>query len=315
MASGGHDAGMAAIPHSGEQITIELGDQRAVVVEVGGGLRTYSAAGREVLDGYCDDEICPSGRGQLLSPWPNRVQDGSYEFDGQQHQLLIDEPERSNAIHGLVRWSPWTAAQREPHRVVMEHTLHPRPGYPFALALGIEYSLSTDGLQVRTTATNVGRAPCPYGTGAHPYLVAGPERVDSATLCCPAHAVLHADERGIPTGEIPVAGTEHDFRQARPIGATQLDNCFTGLERDGGGRARVELRDAGARRGLTLWMDEAYPYVMLFTGDPLPDVARRSIAIEPMTCPPNAFRTGRDLIRLEPGQSFAGCWGVAPHSW
>jgi aldose 1-epimerase len=296
---------MAAIAPSGEQFELTLDGQRAVVVEVGGGLREYSAGGRHILDGYGADEICPSGRGQVLAPFPNRVQDGSYEFDGRQHQLLLDEPQSGNTIHGLVRWSLWSAVEREPNRVVMEHTLHPRPGYPFTLALTIEYSLSPDGLQVRNTATNVGAGPCPYGTGAHPYLTPGTERVDSATLRCPARTVLHADERGIPTADVPVAGTEYDFRQARPIGATQLDNCFTDLERDADGLARVELGEA------TLWMDAAYPYVMLFTGDPLPDVARRSLAIEPMTCPPNAFRTGRDLIRLEPGQSASSTWGIS----
>jgi aldose 1-epimerase len=51
---------------------------------------------------------------------------------------------------------------------------------------------------------------------------------------------------------------------------------------------------------------------MLFTGDPLPDVDRRSLAAEPMTCPPNAFRTGEALIRLEPGRSFTSAWGIAP---
>ena len=303
---------MAALAASGEQFEIALGDQRAVVVEVGAGIRTYSSGGRDILDGYDEAEICPSGRGQVLTPWPNRVEDGSYGFDGQQHQLLLDEPASRNAIHGLVRWSLWSAAEREPHRVVIEHTLHPRPGYPFALALSIEYSLSAEGLQVRNTATNVGAGPCPYGTGAHPYLTAGAERVDSLTLRCPARTVLQADERSIPTADVPVAGTEHDFRQARPIGATQLDNCFTDLDRDADGRARVRLRDPDSERTLTVWMDEAYPYVMLFTGDPLPDVARRSIAVEPMTCPPNAFRTGRDLIRLESGQSVSTCWGITP---
>ena len=51
---------------------------------------------------------------------------------------------------------------------------------------------------------------------------------------------------------------------------------------------------------------------MLFTGDPLPDVARRSLAVEPMTCPPDAFRSGEDLIRLEPGGSFTSTWGIRP---
>ena len=221
-----------ALAASGEQFEIALGDQRAVIVEVGGGLRVYSAAGHDILDGYAAAEICPFGRGQVLSPWPNRVQDGSYEFDGRRHQLLLDEPASRNAIHGLVRWSLWSAAEREPHRVVMEHTLHPRPGYPFGLALRVEYSLSPAGLAVRNTATNVGAGPCPYGTGAHPYVMAGPERIDSATLRCPAHTVLHADERGIPTADAP--GRRHGLRLHR----TTADRCHAARQLLHGSRAR-----------------------------------------------------------------------------
>ena len=72
--------GMPALTPSGAQVELALGRQRAVVTTVGAGLRTYSAGGREVLDGYGRDELCPSGRGQLLVPWPNRIEDGSYEF-------------------------------------------------------------------------------------------------------------------------------------------------------------------------------------------------------------------------------------------
>jgi aldose 1-epimerase len=161
------------IAPSGEQIEITAGDQHAVVVEVGGGLRSYSAGGRELVDGYKANEMSSSGRGQALIPWPNRLQDGSYEFDGRRHQLPLNEPERRNAIHGLVRWVAWTASVRETHRVVLEYLLHPQPGYPFSLSLGIEYALLDSGLLVRTTATNVGADACPYGTGAHPYLTLG----------------------------------------------------------------------------------------------------------------------------------------------
>ena len=279
-------------------------------MEVGGGLRTYRAGGRELLDGYAADEQCPSGRGQVLIPWPNRLEDGSYEFDGRRHQAPLDELEARNAIHGLVRWAGWSVGEREPCRVVMEHLLHPRPGYPFSLAIAIEYALSDDGLSVTTTATNVGSDPCPYGCGAHPYFTLGTPTVDSLVLTAPARAVLTSDERGLPTGRSAVDATEFDFRQPREIGATRLDHCFTDLEREGG-RARVELRSPDGS-GLAVWMDEAYSYVMLFTGDPLPDVDRRSIAVEPMTCPPNAFRTGEALIRLEPGRSFTSTWGITP---
>lgn len=296
---------------SGEQIEIALEDQRAVVVEVGGGLRAYSASGRELVDGYRVDEMSTSGRGQVLIPWPNRVEDGSYEFQGRRHQLPINDPEEQDAIHGLVRWAAWTVGEREPHRVVMEHVLHPQPGYPFSLGLRIEYRLSEGGLRVRTTATNLGTRACPYGAGAHPYLTVGTANVDSAILRAPGRTVLRSDERGIPTGAGPVDGTDYDFRQPRPIGKTKLDHAFTDLERVDG-IARVELTDPARRSGLTLWVDESYGYLMLFTGDPLRDVDRRSLAVEPMTCPPNAFRTGDALIRLEPGRTVTSTWGIAP---
>ena len=297
-------------PPSGEQVEIALGDQRAVIVEVGGGLRTYSAAGRELLDGYRADEMSSSGRGQVLLPWPNRIKDGSYEFEGQRHQLPINDVPERDAIHGLVRWAAWSVSERERHRVVMRHGVHPQPGYPFSLDVDIEYLLSGEGLRVRTTGTNVGALPCPYGCGSHPYLRVGAQKVDSLTLRAPGRTVLLSDERGIPVDSQSVEGTEYDFRRPRPIGATRLDNAFTDLERDGDGLARVSLSDPEGGSSLTLWVDDAYSYLMLFTGDPLPDVDRRSLAVEPMTCPPNAFRTRESLVRLEPGRSFTSTWGI-----
>jgi aldose 1-epimerase len=298
---------------SGEQFEIAYDEQRAVAVEVGGGLRTYAVDGRDVLDGYERDERCSSGRGQILAPWPNRIEDGRYEFDGQRHQLPLTEPELGNAIHGLVRWSAWKVAEHEAGRVVLEHVLHPQPGYPFTLALSVEYALSGEGLSVRTSATNVGTQACPYGSGAHPYLTLGTATIDGLVLRAPAGRVLLHDERELPAGPEPVEGTEFDFRRARPIGDTKLDHAFTDLERDPDGRARVSLADPATGRELTLWVDEHYPYLMLFTGDPLPDVNRRALAVEPMTCPPNAFRSGESVIRLAPGESAAGAWGIAAH--
>jgi aldose 1-epimerase len=301
-----------SIAASGEQVELAFADQRAVVVEVGGGLRSYTVSGRDVLDGYGVDRMSTSGRGQVLIPWPNRLQDGSYKFEGRSHQLALTEPEAHNAIHGLVRWSPWDVAEREPNRVVMEHVLHPQPGYPFSLALSLEYLLSERGLEVRTTATNVGRDACPYGCGAHPYLTVGTETVDPVELRAPGATVLRSDERGLPTGSAAVEGTEYDFRRPRLIGSMKLDNAFTDLDRDEDGLARVQLRHPGAGTGLTLWVDESYRYLMLFTGDPLPDVNRRSLAVEPMTCPPNAFRTGTALTRLARGDSTTSAWGIVP---
>ena len=238
--------------------------------------------------------------------------DGRYEYDRRRLQLALTEPEHANAIHGLVRWVPWTASDVGADRVIVAYDLYPQPGYPFFLALSIEYQLMGDGLRVRTTARNMGAEPCPFGSGAHPYLTAGTGAVDVAILRAPGATVFLSDKRGIPGGRRSVEGTEHDFRRPRPIGSTRLDHCYTDLARDRDGLAHVELAAPTDGSGVALWMDAAYPHLMLFTGDPLPEVDRRSLAVEPMTCPPDAFRSGTGLISLEPGDSWVGEWGIAP---
>jgi len=291
-------------------IEIARDTQRVAVSVLGGGLRSYEVAGRPLVDGFPAGERPTSGRGQVLAPWPNRIENGSYEFDGKRLQLPLTEPEHGNAIHGLVRGAEWNVVDREADRVLLEYVLEPQPGYPFSLGIRVEYLLSDAGLTVHTTARNLGAEPCPYGSGQHPYLTLGTPTVDRLRLRVPARSVLLSDERGLPVGTEPVDDTEYDFRAGRTIGATVLDNGFTSLERDADGRARVRLDDPDTGSGVTLWVDEGYSYLMVFSGDPLPDVARRSIAVEPMTCPPNAFRTHDSLIVLEPGESTTASWGI-----
>jgi aldose 1-epimerase len=291
------------------EIEIARDAQRVAVLVLGGGLRSYEVAGKPLLDGFAPGERPTSGRGQVLAPWPNRIENGSYEFDGRLLQLPLTEPEHGNAIHGLVRNADWNVVDSGPDRVMLDYVLEPQPGYPFTLGLSVEYALSDTGLTVRTTAWNLGREPCPYGSGQHPYLTLG-TLIDGLRLQVPAPSVLISNERGLPIGSESVEGTKYDFRAGRAVGETVLDNGYTDLERDGDGRARVRLDEPNGGGGVSLWVDEGYPYLMVFTGDPLPDVARRSLAVEPMTCPPNAFRTGESLIRLEPGESTTATWGI-----
>jgi aldose 1-epimerase len=302
----------AVVAEQDGQIDIACGDQRVAVVGLGGGLRSYVADGRELLDGFPAGERPTSGRGQVLAPWPNRIADGSYEFDGKRLQLPLTEPEHGNAIHGLVRGAAWNVVDSAPDRVVMGYLLQPQPGYPFTLALGIEYALSDAGLTVTTTARNIGTEACPYGSGQHPYLTLGTPAVDTLRLRVPGQVVVFSDERGLPVRSESVDGTDYDFRTGRTVGRTVLDHAYTALERDPNGRARVLLDDPDGDSGITLWVDESYSYLMVFTGDPLPDVARRSLAVEPMTCPPNAFRTGDSLLRLDPGEATVSTWGIEP---
>lgn len=298
-------------PPSGEQHEILHGEQRATVVEVGGGLREYVVGDRNVLDPYPVDAICDGAHGAPLIPWPNRLADGRYRFDGVEHRLPLTEPERRNAIHGLLRWRSWRAVEREPARVVMQTTLHPMPGYPFALEVRLTYELTDAGLGVTTEATNVGGAACPFGSGQHPYLSPGTGLIDECTLQVDAETrIVVDDERELPTGQEAVAGTEFDFRAARRLGDEAIDCAFTDLSRDGDGRAWVRLAAPDSRRA-ELWVDEHYPIVEIYTGDTLsPERRRRGIGAEPMTCAPNAFQTGAGVIRLEPGESLTTRWGA-----
>jgi aldose 1-epimerase len=298
---------------TGEQFTLRCAGAEAVVVEVGGGLRSYRAGGRDLVDGYGEREMAGNARGHVLAPWPNRLRDGRYRWDGEEHQTPLSEPETANAIHGLVRFVPWQVVDRTSETVVLEHLLHPQPGYPFALRLQVAYELSAAGLRVRTTASNEGDVALPYGEGHHPYLAAGAGlRVDDCTLVAPGATRLETDERSLPTGAVPVEGTPFDLRAGRPIGDLVVDGCFTDLARDDDGLAWVRLTGPDGR-GTAVWLDPAYGYLQLFTGDVLPEPRRRrGLAVEPMTCPPNALGTGESVLRLEPGESTTGAWGIAP---
>lgn len=302
------------LPPSGRQVDIWAGSHRATVVEVGGGLRSYTVGDRALLDGYPIEEMCSGARGQLLIPWPNRLENGEFSFGGKRLQVPLTEPQRGNAIHGLTRWSSWESSDQQDACVTFRHHLLPQPGWPFPLLLEARYTLGDKGLTVAVAATNEGREPCPFGLGAHPYLTAGTPRIDSATLQAPGGISIPVDDRMLPIGHAPVEGTSFDFRGGREIGDVELDLAYTDLQRRDDGLAWVELR-APDGRGAGLWMDESFRFVELFTGDGLPpQQRRRGLGVEPMTCPPNAFRSGEGLIVLEPGERFCGSWGVCPLS-
>jgi aldose 1-epimerase len=299
------------VPLTGTQHEIFAGDYRATVTELGAGLRALHYLGRPVIAEYAPDVLPPGASGQLLAPWPNRVDGGRYTIDGAPHQLDLSEPANLNAIHGLTRWANWDVATRTSESVVLRHALLGRPGYPFCLDIDAQYLLAADnGLQVSITARNSGSAPAPYGTGSHPYLAAGTTAIDDCELTLPGGLWLPADERGIPSGPVKdVAGTQFDFRESRPIAAARLDHAFTGLTRDASGRAWACLGSGGTQ--VALWAGPGYQWLQVFTGDSLDPAHRRTaLAVEPMTCPPNAFASGVDLLMLEPGDSVTHTWGI-----
>lgn len=300
-------------PPSGEQFEISHGDQCATVVSVGGGLRAYTVDGEPVFDGYALDAMCDGARGQTLVPWPNRVRDGKWQWEGEDQQLALTEPEQHNAIHGLVRWMPWHCQERADDTVTLACRSYPQPGYPWPIEVHVSYRLDGDGLTVATQVTNLGTSAAPVAAGAHPYLTAGTPTVDDCELQLPADSWLPTGAQQIPTGREPVEGTPYDFRTPRKIGDTKIDYAFSDLHRDGDGLFRLHL-SAPAGRSVSFWLGPSYDYVEIFTGDALPDPARRrqGLGVEPMSAPPNALATGESIAVVQPGDRWHGEWGISP---
>ncbi len=91
-----------------------------------------------------------------------------------------------------------------------------------------------------------------------------------------------------------------------------IDYTFTDLARDSDGLAWVHL-SAANHGSVALWVDESYPYIEIYTAHTQPAPHwRTGLGVEPMTCPPNAFRSGEGLIRLTPGQAHTASWGIHP---
>ena len=304
--------GHAAVPLTGQQHELAAGPYRATVTELGAGLRELLFNDQPVIAGYDADELPPGGAGQLLAPWPNRIDRGRYVFDDDECQLALTEPEHGNAIHGLTRWLAWTPVKRDTSAVVLRSRPHGQQGYPFCLQIDATYHLDAEsGLRVAITASNQGSRAAPYGTGSHPYLTVGTPSVDECELTVPAAFWLPTDDRGIPSGPATaVGGTPYDFRRPRTISTTMLDHALTGLARDRDGRAWAHLSGSSGTQ-LAVWCDRGYRWLQVFTGDTLePGRRRKAVAIEPMTCPPNAYVSGDDVLVLQPSQAVTHTWGI-----
>jgi aldose 1-epimerase len=302
----------APVEASGEQVVLSAGPLRLTVVTVGGGMRELTVGDWRVIDGYVVDEVPIGAYGQVLVPWPNRLSEGRYRFDGVDYQVPLTEPSKQNALHGFARWERWTVKSHDDAHAVLGTVLAARTGYPFTLEVEVEYRVRPASVDVQIRGRNVGRRRLPYANGFHPYVSVGTPSIDSCLLEMPAGTWIPTDARQIPTGRSPVEGGDYDFRRARPIGDMRLDTAFTDLLRGLDGMARVRLSSADGSRSVAVRLGAAYPYVMGYTGDTLADAARRrrSLGVEPMTAAPNAFQSGEGLIVLEPGEEHVADWGI-----
>jgi len=298
-------------PLSGTQVHLSHGAQRATIATVGAALREYTVDGSDVVVPFTEDEVAPAFHGMVLAPWPNRLTDGRYSFGGRDLQLAITEPARNTALHGLACWDDWTVAEASADAATLVLDLPASPGYPFSLRVSMTYALADAGLTITTTALNTGAIALPYGVGYHPWISPGAGSLDDCTLQIDADTLVTVDDRLLPTGTTPVAD-DMDYREARTLAGSDLDDAFVDPIRDADGLSWARLA-RGDGSTVAIWMDRAAKAWQVCTGNHVSPAStqRTGVAIEPMSCIADAFRTGDDLVTLEPGECHTLTWGMA----
>ena len=298
-------------PLTGRQVVLTAGSDRAIVTEVGANLREFTVSGRDVVVGYGEQEMPPASNGAVLIPWPNRLADGRYTWEGVEYELPLSEPQRGTALHGLVCWERWEIEQHDDASATLSLDTVPVPGYPFPLHVDVDYALDgAGGLDITVTTTVTGSEAAPYGIGFHPWLSPGPGSLDDAELGLDVQAWVPTDDRLLPTGVTPLP-EGFDFRSARRLGDTDLDDAFLEPVREDDGLAWLRLRGTDGRTA-AVWMDGSLTCWQMCTGDHVshPAARRTGLAAEPMTCIADAFNSGDQLIRLEPGEPHTVRWGL-----
>ena len=297
------------LPASGRQFVLRRGSATAQIGQVAAVLRSFAVDGTDYTERWPDERVPPMGAGIVLMPWPNRVADGRWEYDGHEQQLDITEPATGNAIHGLLRNAAYQPTSISDDAVTLTCGVFPQHGFPFVLDTSVRYSLTDDGLRVEHRVTNVGATAAPFGCGSHPFLRVGETSVDDLVLTIDARTRVRVDGRMLPVGTEPVAGTAADLTRGVRLGDVDLDTAFTDIDPvDGRFEHRLTAPDG---RGVTLWADPVFRWVQVFSPSVFPiDGPRKAVAVEPVTCGINALNTGEGLIWLEPRRELVRSLGT-----
>lgn len=248
----------------------------------------------------------------ILAPFGGRVADARYSFDGRSEDL---QPGATGAArefrHGFVRDADFAVVELAADGASATATLattaiRPRPGYPFAIDLAVGFTLDANGLTLQARMRNVGDRAAPCFFGWHAYFRAGGGMADDWMLQIPAQMAIRTDANLIPlpgdAAYVPLDRTPAlDFRTARRIGGTVLDNGYAGLAVGDDGRIHTRLADPSSGFAIDVWQERGVMHA--FTGDTLGAGARSAVALEPMECMADAFNRPEcaDEVRLEPG--------------
>jgi aldose 1-epimerase len=294
----------------GTEHSIAFGPYSAIITARGGALRELQHQGRHLVVGFGPEGDIPDYRGVICAPWPNRLADGAFTYGGQSFQAAINEPERGAALHGLLTGVEWELRSQSGDSVTLASKVEAGRAYPSDLDIFVTYELTDDGLRSTVRARNIGTGTAPYGVCPHPYLVAGPSPLDEWTLELPAEEFMAVSaDRLLPQGMRAVRGHEFDFRTPRRLGPVRIDHAFTGIIRGDDGRAAVRVLDP-AGTGVELEWEANWPWVQVHTADKPFGKDRLGLAVEPMTCPPDALNSGTDLVHLRPGEAHAASWTI-----
>jgi len=305
----------ASAPLSGRQFVLENAGARAEVGSLAAVLRSLTVDGIHLTEPIGTDVVTPMGCGIVLAPWPNRVRDGVWTLDGRPQQLDITEPPNRNAIHGLLRNTPYRLLAQGPSSVTLGALIAPQHGWPFLLDTSVRYQLEPDGLTVTHAVQNLSSQRAPWAVGAHPYFRVGDVPIEQLSVTLTAEVRIQLDDRANPGAEhavdAPGTGGAGDLRSGRPLDGLTLDSPYGRLaNRDA--RADIAWLTAPDGSTTTLWADPAFGWVQAYTPRefPRPSGPGLAVAIEPMTGPPDALNSGTGLIWLEPAQSWSASWGV-----
>ncbi len=302
------------------ELTLTCGDLRLTVSPFGASMlglsRSVGAETQEIITSYSGAKNKVGGQGDVLIPFPGRVRDGRYAFEGREHQMVKNDKETPSAIHGFLRSVIWEQQALSEDAVTFATSFEgdAHAGYPFALRAQVTYTLSRTGFRCEFQIQNIGVGDAPVGAGFHPYLAVGTGLIDDNLLHVPFGSIQEYKNL-LPTGALlPVEGSPFDFRRPRAIGETVFNTCYLDPTRDESGLAHIRLSNAQTGRAVTVSLDSSCNYVVLYSGDPLPEAhRRRALAIEPMTCGTDALNhPAWGLVTLGSGERLSGSWQVTP---
>lgn len=297
-------------PRTGEQYTITHGDYTAVVTELGAILRRLTYKGEDILASYGADDLVKCCGGEILIPFPNRLEAGTYTFEGHDYTLPIDEHERNNAIHGYGYRSYWKLESLTEDSVSLSWRVPDMAAYPFDVIATATYRLDDEGVHITIDAFNNDTKAAPWALAIHPWLANGRNAYGDAidadnalcTLLIDADTHVVPNENLIPVGTEPVEGTKFDFRKGRKLDEQPYDDALTDVHHDENGLAHAFFtRPDGMMIHIT--GDETITSFQVCDATGFPaEVHPAGVAVEPQTAYANTFKTGKDLIVIEPGE-------------